>query len=401
MRKVSFVAGVLAAMMAATGSTAEDGSVKIGVLTDMSGQNSNFGGKGSVVAAELAVEDIGGSALGHPIEIVSADHRNKPDVGASIARQWYENDGVDLIVDIPSSAVALAVAGIAKDTKKLVFTSGSSTSRLVEEDCSPYTAQWTYDSYALAKGVAGTLVKEGGKKWFFITADYAAGHSIEGAFEGFLTAEGGEVVGGVRHPVGTTDYTSYLLQGQASGADVIGIINFGEDSINTLKQASEFGIADAGQKMAVFFMSDPQINAAGLDVMKGLVFVTSFVWNKNEETRAWTERFKAKAGQMPSDFHASVYSATLSYLKGVNAAGTDEADAVMAAVKAAPVDDMYAHGGRILPNGLHVHDLSLVEVKSPDEQKEEGDNMKILASIAGTDAFRPIEDSVCDLAKSN
>ncbi len=257
------------------------------------------------------------------------------------------------------------------------------------------------DSYALAKGVATSLVKEGAKEWYFITADYAAGHGIESAFKGFLTAEGGQVVGGIRHPVGSTDFTSYLLQGQSSGADIIGIINFGEDTVNTLKQASEFGIADAGQKMAVFFMSDPQINAAGIDVMKGLTFVTSFVWNQNEETRAWSERFKKRAGQMPSDFQASVYSATLSYLKGVKAAGSDDPKVVMAAVKAAPVDDMYAHGGRILPNGLHVHDLQLVEVKTSAEQTEEGDNMKVIATIPGATAFRPIEQSICAFTKAD
>jgi branched-chain amino acid transport system substrate-binding protein len=385
--------GILSASMVC----AQDASIKIGVLTDMSGQNSNFGGKGSVAAAEMAVEDFGGTALGKPIEIVSADHRNKPDVGAAIASQWYESDGVDLIVDVPSSAVALAVSGIAKEKGKLFFTSGASTSKLVEDDCNPYTAQWTYDSYALAKGVAATLVREGGKKWYFVTADYAAGHSIEGAFQGFLTAAGGEIVGGVRHPVGATDYTSYLLQGQASGADVIGVINFGEDTVNALKQASEFGITDAGQKIAVFFMSDPQINAAGLDVMKGLVFVTSFVWNRNDETRAWSLRFKEKTGQMPSDFQASVYSATLSYLKAVAAAETDDALAVMEKAKSLPVDDMYAHGGVLQANGAMVHDLYLVEVKSPDQQAEEFDNMTIRSVIPATDAFLPLAESKCAL----
>jgi branched-chain amino acid transport system substrate-binding protein len=395
MRTRFVLAATVAGMLGAPMAFAQEASVKIGVLTDMSGQNSIYGGKGSLAAAQMAIDDFGGTVLGKPIELVSADHRNKPDVGAGIARQWYESEGVDLIVDIPGSAVALAVSGVAKDTGKLVFVSGSSTSKLVEDECNPNTAQWTYDSYALAKGVAATLVKDGGKKWYFITADYAAGNSIEGAFTGFLTAAGGEVVGGVKHPVGSTDYTSYLLQGQSSGADVLGIINFGDDTVNTLKQAQEFGITAGGQKMAVFFMSDPQINAAGIDVMTGLTFVTSFVWNRNDETRAWTARFKEKAGQMPADLQASVYSATLAYLKAVEAAGTDDPHAVMEKARSMPVDDMYTHGGKLQANGLMVHDLYLVEVKARADQTEEFDNMTIRAVIPAADAFMPIAESKC------
>lgn len=371
--------------------------VTIGVLTDLSGPNSNFGGQGSVVAAEMAVQDFGGAVLGAPIKVISADHQNKPDVGLQLARRWYDIDGVNLIVDIPVSSIALAVADISKQAKKLVFSSGSSTSRLIEDSCSPYSVQWTYDAYALTNGIAATLVKGGGKKWFMITADYAAGHSIEAELEKSLSSEGGKIIGRVRHPVGTKDFSSYLLMAQASGADVIGIANFGEDTLNTIKQANEFGLVQEGKKIAVFFMSLPTIHAAGADDMKGLTFITAHVWNRNDETRAWSKRFFERHKAMPSDFQASVYSAVLSYLKAVAAVGSTDPDKVMKKVRESTVEDQFAHGGKILANGSHVHDLFLVEVKGSKEQEGPWDYMKVIRTIPGEEAFRSLKNSPCPL----
>ena len=371
----------------------------IGVLTDMSGDNSSFGGKGSVVAAEMAAEDFGGAILGEKIKVISANHQNKPDVGSAIARRWYDSEGVELIVDIPVSSIGLAVQEVARQAKRIVLNSGSSTSRLVEEACSPYGAQWTYDGYALAKGVASTLVRTGAKKWFMITSDYAGGLSVEAELEKFLKAAGGEVVGRTRHPVGTTDYSSYLLEAKASGADIIGVANFSADTINTLKQAQEFGITAGGQRLAVFFMSAPQIHAAEPDTFKGLVFTTSYVWNRNDETRAWSKRFFARHRAMPSDFQASVYSAVLQYLKAVKAAGTRDADAVMRKLHEMPVDDQFDHGGVLQPNGAHVHDLYLVQVKPTAEQSEPWDEMKVIRTIPAEEAFRPLAESACPLTR--
>ncbi len=371
----------------------------VGVLTDMSGDNSSFGGKGSVVAAEMAAEDFGGAVLGEKIRIVSADHQNKPDVGSAIARRWYDTEGVELIVDVPVSSVGLAVQEAARQARRIVINSGSSTSRLVEDACSPYGAQWTYDGYALAKGVASTLVSTGARRWFMITSDYAGGLSVEAELEKFLKAAGGEVVGRTRHPVCTTDYSSYLLQAQASGADIIGVANFSADTVNTLKQAQEFGITAGGQRLAVFFMSAPQIHAAGPDTFKGLVFTTAYVWNRNDETRAWSRRFFARHRAMPSDFQASVYSAVLQYLKAVRAAGSREADAVMKKLHEMPVDDQFDRGGTVRLNGAHVHDLYLVQVKASSEQSEPWDDMRIIRTIPAAEAFRPLVESACPLAR--
>lgn len=369
----------------------------IGVLTDMSGDNEAFGGRGSVIAAEMAAEDFGGSVLGDRIRIISADHQNKPDVGSSIARKWFDSEGVELIVDVPVSSIGLAVQEVARLSRRIVINSGSSSSRLVGDSCSPYGSQWTYDAYALAKGVASTLVGTGAKKWFMITADYAAGLSVEAELEKFLKASGGEIVGRVRHPVGVSDFSSYLIQAQASGADIIGVANFSADTINTLKQAQEFGITTGGQRLAVFFMSEPQIHAAGADTFKGLVFTTSYVWSRNEETRAWSRRFFERRQAMPSDFQASVYSAVTQYLKAVQAAGSRDADTVMAKLHEMKVDDQYDHGGSLRLNGTHVHDLYLVQVKGLSEQSEPWDDMRILKTIPSDQAFQPLAESTCPL----
>ena len=398
MKKLGLLALVSSFVVAGTLCASAE-PVTVGVLTDLSGPNSNFGGRGSVIAAEMAVEDFGGSVLGERVKVVSADHQNKPDIGSQIARRWYDVDGVNLIVDIPVSSIALAVADISKQAKKLVFSSGSSTSRLIEDSCTPYSVQWTYDAYALAKGVAATLVGTGGKKWFMITADYAAGHSIEAELGKFLTAAGGQIVGRIRHPAGTKDYSSYLVTAQSSGADVIGIVNFGEDSLNTIKQANEFGLTQQGQKLAVFFMALPSIHAAGPDTMKGMVFTTAHVWNRNDETRAWSKRFFDRHKAMPSDFQASVYSAVLQYLKAVAAAGSTDPDAVMRQVRETPVNDQFARGGIVRPDGSHVHDLFLVEVKGSSEQKEPWDYLKVLKVIPAADAFKPLSESACPLVR--
>lgn len=396
-RKTAAAVG-LAALWAAS-ALAEP--VTVGVLTDMSGPNSSHGGKGSVVAAEMAVEEFGGEVLGEKIRVVFADHQSKPDVGSSIARRWYENEGVDAILGLPVSSIALAVQDVSRETKKIAINNESSTARYIEESCSPYSALWTFDSYSLAKGVAGTLVSEGAKKWFMITADYAAGHSVEAELTKFVTAAGGEVVGKVRHPVGTTDYSSFLLQAQASGADIIGLANFSDDTISTLKQANEFGITAGGQRLAVFFMSSSMVHAAGTDVLKGLVFVTSYVWNRNDETRAWSEKFYAKQGAMPSESQASVYSATKHYLKAVAAAGTKDSDKVMEKMRELPVDDQYVHGGILQKNGSHQHDMYLVQIKDKAEQKEPWDYFTILKTVPAAEAYKPVAESVCSLVGKN
>ena len=304
-----------------------------------------------------------------------------------------------MIVDIPVSSIGLAVAEVAANSKKIVINSGSSTSKLIEDNCSPYSFQWTYDAYALAKSLANEMLQQGGKKWFMITADYAAGHSVEAAMEKFVVAAGGSVVGRVRHPVGTSDFSSYLIRAQASGADVIGIANFSEDTVNTIKQANEFGLTGGKQKLAVFFMSLPQIHAGGSRLMQGLVFATAHVWNRNDETLAWSKRFFARQRAMPSDFQASVYSAVLSYLKAVKAAGTTDADAVAAKLRELKVDDQFAHGGTVEANGSHVHDLFLVEIKGSKEQAEDWDYMKIVKVIPGREAFKPLGESTCPLVR--
>jgi branched-chain amino acid transport system substrate-binding protein len=370
-------------------------AIKIGVMNDQSGLYADLAGQGSVEAARMAVEDFGGSVDGAPIEVLSADHQNKPDVGSNIVREWIDVQGVDVVVDVPTSSVALAVTEITREKNKVFLVSGAATTELTGAACSPTTIHWTYDTYALAVGTGRAMVQEGGDSWFFITADYAFGHQLEEDTSRVVQEAGGQVLGSVRHPLSTADFSSYLLQAQGSGAKVIGLANAGTDTTNAIKQANEFGITQAGQQIASLLMFLSDVNALGLEVAQGLVLTTGFYWDMNDETRAWSERFNERAGQMPTMVQAGVYSAVMHYLNAIKAAGSDEAPAVVEQMKATPVNDFFAKNGTIRDDGRMVHDMYLARVKTPDESKGAWDYYKILRTIPADQAFLPIEESAC------
>jgi branched-chain amino acid transport system substrate-binding protein len=377
-----------------------DGVVKIGVLGDMSGLYQDTSGKGAVEAVKLAIEDFGGTVLGKPVEMVSADHLNKPDVASSIARRWYDTDKVDMIVDLVGSASALAVTAVSRDKHRIAMVTNASATDISGKQCTPYSTQYNFDTYALAKATTSTLLKQGQDTFFFITADYAFGHNLEADVSRFVREGGGKIVGSVKHPIGASDFSSYLLSAQSSGAKVIALANASSDTVNTIKTAREFNIT-ARQKLAgmLIFLSD--IHAIGLQTAQGLTFTGSFYWNMNDETRAWSKRFFDRTGRMPNSVHAADYSATLQYLKAVKAAGTDNSDAVMAELKKMPVNDMYTKNGRIREDGMLVHDLYLFQVKTPAESTAPWDYYKQLATIPADEAFRPLSESACPLVKAN
>jgi branched-chain amino acid transport system substrate-binding protein len=372
-------------------------AVKIGVMNDQSGLYADLAGQGSVEAARMAVEDFGGSVNGAPIEVLSADHQNKPDVGSNIVREWIDVQDVDVVVDVPTSSVALAVTEIVKEKDRVFLVSGAATTELTGAACSPNTIHWTYDTYALAVGTGRAMVQEGGDSWFFITADYAFGHQLEADTAAIVEKEGGQVLGSVRHPLSSSDFSSYLLQAQGSGAKVIGLANAGTDTTNAIKQANEFGITQAGQQLASLLMFLTDIDALGLDVAQGLVMTTGFYWDMNEETRAWSERFNERAGQMPTMVQAGVYSAVTHYLNAVKEVGSDQAKAVVDQMRATPVNDFFAKDGRVREDGRMVHDMYLAQVKTPEESKGRWDYLKILRTIPADQAFLPIEESTCPL----
>jgi branched-chain amino acid transport system substrate-binding protein len=370
-----------------------DNVVKIGVLNDQSGAYADLAGKGSVVAAQMAVDDFGGKVLGAPIEVISADHQNKPDIGSNIVNQWIDNDKVDIVVDVPTSSVAFAVQEITKNKNRIHLNSTAGSSDLTGSKCSPTGIHYTYDTYALAHGTGGTLTKEGADSWFFITADYAFGHSLEKDTTEAVTAAGGKVLGSVRHPFpGTTDFSSYLLQAQSSNAKVVAFANAGADTINSIKQAGEFGLVGGGQRLAglLVFLSD--IHSLGLKTAQGLVLTDGFYWDLNAETRAWSKRFAEKhGGKMPTMAQAGVYSGVSHYLKAIDAAKTDEAKAVAAKMKELPINDFFAKNGKIRADGRMVHDMLLVQVKKPEESTGPYDYYKILRTIPGEEAYRPMD----------
>ena len=372
-------------------------AVKIGVMNDQSGLYADLAGQGSVEAARMAVEDFGGSVNGAPIEVLSADHQNKPDVGSNIVREWIDVQDVDVIVDVPTSSVALAVTEIVKEKDRVFLVSGAATTELTGAACSPNTIHWTYDTYALAVGTGRAMVQEGGDSWFFITADYAFGHQLEADTAAIVEKEGGQVLGSVRHPLSSSDFSSYLLQAQGSGAKVIGLANAGTDTTNAIKQANEFGITQAGQQLASLLMFLTDIDALGLDVAQGLVMTTGFYWDMNEETRAWSERFNERAGRMPTMVQAGVYSAVTHYLNAIKEVGSDQAKAVVDQMKATPVNDFFAKDGRMREDGRMVHDMYLAQVKTPEESKGRWDYLKILRTIPADQAFLPLEESTCSL----
>ena len=378
--------------------TAVATDVKIGVLNDRSGTYADLSGEGSVIAARMAVEDFKAADKGINVEIISADHQNKPDVASNIARQWYDQDGVDLIVDVPTSSAALAVSEVTREKDKVFINSGAGSTALTGAQCSPNTVHWTYDTYALAKGTGGAMVDQGNTDWFFITADYAFGHSLEEETTKVVKAAGGQVLGTARHPFPGTDFSSYLLQAQSSGADVIGLANAGGDTVNAIKQAAEFGITQAGQKLAGLLIFITDVNALGLEAAQGLVLTESFYWDLNDDTRAWSKRFAEQhGGDMPTMVHAGVYSSVMHYLKAVEATGGKVTGDIMSTMKQTPTDDALLGKGMVREDGRKIHDMYLFQVKSPAESNGPWDYYNVLATIPADQAFRPMAEGGCEL----
>src|SRR5215467_5854674 len=373
------------------------GVVKLGVLTDETGVFSSLSGEGSIEATRMAVEDFGGKAAGKPIEIIHADHQNKPDIGAAIARRWIDVDGVDAIVDVPNSAVVLAVQQLAKEHNRVLLVSTAGTADLTGKACSPVGVHWTWDTYAFAASSAKSIVQRGGNSWFFLTADFAFGHAMQRDATRFIEAAGGKVVGGVSHPLNNADFASFLLQAQSSRAKVVALANGGTDMTNSIKQAAEFGIPQGGQRLAALAAFITDVHAVGLAGAQGLLLTTSFYWDRTPESRAWSERFFKRRGAMPTQTQAGVYSAVTHYLKAVDALGSDEAKAVVAKMRDMPIHDFFADRGVLRADGRMVHDMYLVEVKKPDESHYPWDYYKILKTIPGEEAFRPTSDSDCPL----
>jgi branched-chain amino acid transport system substrate-binding protein len=397
--RLLLVAAILAAAVPASAQIS-DGVVKIGVMSDMSSLYADIGGPGSVVAARMAVEDFGADKKGLKVEIVSADHQNKADVGSQVARQWYDADKVDVIVDVPNSAVALAVNQVTRDKGKAFLVSGAASSDLTGKACSPNTVHWTYDTWALANGTGNSVVKTGGDTWFFLTSDYAFGHALERDTEAVVLKAGGKVLGKVRHPLNTQDFSSFLLQAQASKAKIIGLANAGGDTINAIKQGAEFGITRGGQQFAGLLVFVTDVHGLGLDKAQGLVLTEAFYWDLNDKTRAFSKRFAERHhGAMPSMVQAGVYAATLHYLKAVDALKSDDGTKVVAKMKEMPTDDPLFGKGTIRADGRKIHPMYLFEVKKPSESKGGWDYYKTRATIPAEQAFRPLDQGECPLVK--
>ena len=398
---LSFAAAAVCAL--ATGAQAQisDGIVKIGVLNDMSGLYSDIGGPGSLVAAKMAVEDyLKATKSTLKVEVVGADHQNKPDVGSNIARQWYDTEKVDAIVDVPTSSVALAINQVTKDKGKIHLNTGAATADLTGKACTPNTIHWLYDTWMLANGTGTAVVKTGGTSWFFLTADYAFGHALERDTEAVVTKNGGKVLGKVRHPLANQDFSSFLLQAQASKAKIIGLANAGGDTINSIKQAAEFGIVQGGQNLAGLLVFLPDVHALGLEKAQGLIFTETFYWDLNDQTRAWSKRFAAAhGGKYPSMDQAGVYAVITHYLKAVDAAKTDDGTKIAAKMKEMPTDDPLFGKGTIRQDGRKIHPAYLFEVKKPSESKGPYDYYKLRATIPADQAFRPLNEGDCPMIK--
>jgi len=376
-----------------------DDAVRIGLLLDMSGPYADITGPNSVVAAQMAIDDFGGKVLGKKIELLSADTLNKPDITAALAREWFDSKNVDAIMDVAATAPSLAALEVARPRNKIVVLTSPASARLTNEACTPTSVHWTYDTYALAHGTGKAAVKQGFDSWFFVTADYTFGTDLEKDVTRVVREGGGKVLGSVRAPLNTLDFSSFLLQAQASKAKIIALANGGNDTVNSIKQAQEFGVVQGGQKLAgmLIFLSD--IHSLGIDKAQGLVLTTAFYWDRDEASRAWSKRYFEKTGRMPSMSQAGTYSATMHYLKAVQAAGTDATDAVMKKMRETPVNDFFATNGKIREDGRMVHDMYLAEVKSPSESKGPWDYYKILQTIPGDEAFQPLSESRCPLVK--
>ncbi|MGY3622477.1 ABC transporter substrate-binding protein [Bradyrhizobium sp. USDA 10063] len=384
----------------AIGSAYAQTSLKIGVLTDLSGPYADLSGEGSAIGTRLAVEEFKAQNKDLTVEVISADHQNKPDIASAIARKWFDQEGVDAVVDIANSGVALAVSQIAREKDKVFLGTGPATSDLTGKACSPNTVHWTYDTYAVSHGTGGALVKAGGESWFFLTADYAFGHALERDTSAVVLARGGKVAGSVKHPLNTSDFSSFLLQAQSAKTKVIGLANAGSDMINLVKQASEFGITANGTKLAALLAFITDVHSLGLNTAKGLVLTEAYYWDLNDDTRNFAKRFAEKApGRVPSQIHAGAYSATLHYLKAVAALGSKSAKPVVEQMKKMPTKDVAFGEGSVREDGRKLHDMYLFEVKKPDESKGPWDYYKLLARIPADEAFRPLSESACPLVK--
>jgi branched-chain amino acid transport system substrate-binding protein len=391
-------AGLLSAALIAP-TSAQQTPLKIGVLSDFSSVYSDIGGQGNVEATKMAVEDFGGQMFGKPIDMIAADVLNKPDVASSLARKWWETESVDMIIDMPTSATALAVMELSKQYEKVLIVTDAASSDITGKSCSPYTAHWTYDTYSNAHTVGSAIVKNGGDSWFFLTADYVFGHSIERDTGDVVRAAGGKVLGSVKHPLNTADFSSFLLQAQASKAKIIGLANGGGDTINAIKQAGEFGIVAGGQNLAAIVMFISDVHSLGLKLAQGLIITEAYYWDLNDKTRAFGKRFLERVKRMPTMNQAATYSATLHYLKAVQAAGTKDTKAVMAKMRELPVKDAFTDNGILREDGRMVHSMFLFQVKKPEESKGPWDYYKLLAEVPADQAFRPLKDGGCPLVK--
>ncbi|WP_333845934.1 ABC transporter substrate-binding protein [Limnohabitans sp.] len=392
-----FLAGVSTSAMA-QGKLSGD-TLKIGVLTDMSGLYADYGGPGAVAAAKMAVKDFGGRMFGKQIEVVNADHQNKPDIAKNVTQQWFDRDGVDMTVENLNSSVALAVQALGKEKNKITIVTGAASARMTNEDCAPGTGiHYLMDTIALSNVVGKAIVKDGGDSWYFLTADYAFGHSLEKDTSEVVKAAGGTVRGAVRHPLATGDFSSFLLQAQSSGAKVVGLANAGGDTVNSIKAAAEFGLTKK-QSLAALLMLITDVHAIGLNTAQGLYLTEGWYWDLNPETRAWAQKYEAEMKRKPNSNHASVYSSTMHYLKAVQAAGTDDTAAVMKKMQDTPINDMFAKNGKLRPDGRMVHDMYLFQVKSPAESKGAWDYYNLKGTIKGDEAFQSLAQSRCPALK--
>jgi branched-chain amino acid transport system substrate-binding protein len=399
----SLLLGTALSLASASFAAAQDKTVKIGALSDQSGLYSDLGGPGSTLAAQMAIEDSGLTAKGWKIDVISGDHQNKPDIGTAIARQWFDVDKVDVIVDVPNSGVALAVNNVIKEKNGVYINSGAATSDLSNAQCSPNTVHWTYDTYMLAHTTGQALVKAGGDTWFFLTADYAFGAALERDTTAVILANGGKIVGGVKHPLNTSDFSSFLLQAQSSKAKIIGLANAGGDTTNSIKQAAEFGIVKGGQKLAALLLFITDVKAIGLETAQGLNFTETFYWDLNDQTRAFSKKFAArmKNAAPPTMVQAGVYSGLIHYFKALDALGGNPHDGVKVVekMKSMPTDDPLFGKGEIQPNGRTIHSAYLFEVKKPSESKAPWDFYKLIGTVPGDQAFTPLSESKCALLK--
>jgi branched-chain amino acid transport system substrate-binding protein len=395
------MAALLVNQAAAQSGKISDNVVKIGVLTDMSGQFSHESGEGAVTAVKMAVEDFGGKVLGKPIEVVVADHQNKPDIASALARKWFDVEKVDMIANLINSSIALGVSQLAKEKDRIAIVNGSGSSRLTNDACTPNSIHYAYDTYALAKGTGAALMKAGKKSWYFLTADYAFGHALEADTSAIVKSLGGQVVGSVRYPPETFDQSSFLLKAQASKAQVVALAGSGTVLVNAVKSAQEFGIRKGGQELAGLLVWITDIKSMGLDLAQGLVLTNAFYWDRDDETRAWSKRFFERMKRMPHMGDAGDYSSTMHYLKAIAAAGTDDTQAVMRKMRELPVNDFFAKNGKIRADGRMVHDMYVYEVKKPSESKGDWDYYKLREVIPGEQAFRSLTDSACPLVKKS